>query len=135
MNVKLNMMHIYQTIFNRKAMLPYMNLKRSSLNVHRNACHKKQESRSDIQKPWINKDVRSLIQQRRDEHNPHRRSYLSKELRKKIRQEMRKWKTMRAHAILQKFENLNDLQKLREVPRKSSPKDDHENDVFADFLA
>ena len=42
---------------------------------------------------------------------------------------------MRAHTILQKFENLNDLQKLREVPRKSSPKDAPENDVFADFLA
>ena len=42
---------------------------------------------------------------------------------------------MRAHAILQKFQNLNDLQKLRDVLRKSSSNDAPENDVFADFLA
>ena len=94
-----------------------------------------QKSRSDTQKSWKNKDVRNLIQQRRSERNPYLRSCLSKELRKTSRQEMRKWKTMRAHAILQKFENLNDLQKLREVPRKSSSNDAPENDVFADFLA
>eukprot|EP00973_Karenia_brevis_P049700 6900361-Karenia_brevis.AAC.1 len=68
------------------------------------SCINEKEPYDSNRKPWQNQDIRRMIQNRRSERDYTRRKALSRDIHKKVRQELRKWKTMRAQSILQKFE-------------------------------
>ena len=77
--------------------------------------------------------LRTLIYQRRHCRDNLERRNLSKAISKVSRQELRRWRTLWADHLLQRFRNTKYLQKVNIDPiqNKACPIDD---DSFADFL-
>ena len=84
------------------------------------ACHDNTND-SRMHKPWHNAEIRSMIREYRQGFNRQGMSDLSKELNKKIRQELRKWRSMMAESILAKFKMQLQFAKKNDHPSLFGP--------------